>query len=74
MITEMEDPNAIYPSLFAAVVTIIKGHKTHSTRSGGNKKLVTAISMSCLLPLVETGVIRPHLEVKRHFITQHCYQ
>ena len=48
----MEDPNAIYPSLFAAVVTIIKGRKTLSTRSGGNKKLVIAIPMSYLLPLV----------------------
>ena len=52
MITEMADPNAIYPSLFAAVVTVSKGHnKMHSTRLGGNKKLMIAISLSYLLPL-----------------------
>lgn len=33
MITERRDPNALYPSLFVAVVTVIKGpNKTHYTR------------------------------------------
>jgi len=38
MITEMRDSNAIYPSLFVAVVTVVKGHnKTHYTILGGEE-------------------------------------
>lgn len=51
MITEMRDPNAIYLSLFVAVVTVPKGHnKAHYTRLGRKKKLIIALLFFYLLP------------------------
>lgn len=58
MITETRYPNAIYPSPFVAVVTVIKAIIKHITPDyGKKKKIMTVLSFSYLLPQrVPTGL------------------